>query len=120
MPLQSYPELRVWRAAFDLAVDSHRLAGRPPPTERYALGAQIRRASASVPARIAEGYWRSQRGDYLRHLSIAAGSLKELETHLPLARALDYIDSTTTDPLLRGAASVGRMLTRLQRSLRAQ
>jgi four helix bundle protein len=118
MSLASYRDLRVWQAAFELAVESHRIAARFPGTERFALAAQTRRSASSIPANIAEGYGRAHRGDYLHHLSIASGSLKELETHLLLASALEYVSPDGADALLRSTESVGKMLTALQRSLR--
>lgn len=90
MPLQSYRELRVWQKAIDLVEQVYRLTAGFPTEEKFGLVSQMRRAAVSVPANIAEGYGRSHRGDYLRSLSIARGSLLELETHLTIAVRLGY------------------------------
>jgi four helix bundle protein len=66
----------------DLAVACYDLTRAFPQDELFGMTSQIRRAGASVPATIAEGYGRDNRGDYVHHLRIAQGSLKELETHL--------------------------------------
>lgn len=85
MVVKSYRELKVWEKAMGLVVESYRLAGLLPKAESYGLASQIQRAAVSVPANIAEGHGRDHLGDYLRHLSVAKGSLMELETHLSIA-----------------------------------
>ena len=71
---------------------SYELTKQFPPNELYGLVSQIRKAAVSIPANIAEGHGREHLGDYLHHLSIANGSLMELETHLLLAGRLGYLD----------------------------
>ena len=78
----------------------------------------MQRASVSVAANIAEGSARLHRGDFLRHLSIARGSLNELETHLEIGRRLGYARDQQTSVLSELADHVGRMLTALMRQLR--
>src|SRR5262249_50090727 len=82
VPLQSYRDLKVWQRALDMTVECYRLSRTLPGSEVYGLSSQIRRASVSVPANIAEGHGRKHLGDYLHHPSVARGSLMELETHL--------------------------------------
>src|SRR3982750_3388 len=89
--LRDHRDLKVWQIALDLVVESSRLGELLPPRERYGLAAQIRRAATSVPANIAEGHGRLLRGEYLHHLSIARGSLKELEIHFAVAERLKYL-----------------------------
>src|SRR5262245_40474625 len=97
-PIRSYRDLAVWQFGMDLVVASYSIAKTLPAIERFELAAQIRRASVSVPANIAEGYGRRHRGEYLHHLYIANGSLKELETELILTERLGY---TTTESLTK-------------------
>jgi four helix bundle protein len=101
----------------DLVVESYRLAELLPPRERFGLAAQIRRAATSVPANIAEGYGRLRRGEYLHHVSIARGSLKELETHVAIAERLGYFAASELARFAELCDFVSRMLTRLRRSL---
>jgi len=89
-----------------------------PPTELRALGTQIRRAAVSIPANIAEGHGREHLGDYLRYLSIANGSLMELETLALAAARLGMAERNQLESLLESTAETGRMLSGLVRSLR--
>jgi four helix bundle protein len=110
-------DLMVWKKALDLAVASYDIARRLPTEERFALASQIRRSADSVPANIAEGSGRVQRREFARFLRIARGSLKELETHVEIARRVGYVDAADCAPALRLADEVSRMLTALRRSL---
>ena len=89
--LRSYRDLKVWQRAVDMVEEVYSLSRRLPSEEKFGLTSQLRRAAVSVPANIAEGYARAQRGEYLQHLSIARGSLAEVETLLTLAARLGFM-----------------------------
>lgn len=93
--LQSYRGLLVWQKAMDLATMVYHLTEPFPKREVYGLAAQLRRAGVSVPSNIAEGYGRGSRREYLQFLTIAQGSLKELETQVLLAERLICNGSTS-------------------------
>src|SRR5690242_1163440 len=118
MKVQSYRDLLVWQKAMELVVECYKFVSSLPKNETYGLISQVQRAAVSIPANIAEGHGRDHLGDYLRHLSIANGSLKELETHLLLAVELGYVSRDQINPVMNMAAEVGRMLTGLTRKLR--
>src|SRR5258705_12883410 len=80
-PIRDYRDLIVWQKAMELAVTCERVCVELP-ARASSVATQIRRCSVSIPANIAEGNGRFSRGDYLRHLSIANGGVKEIETHL--------------------------------------
>ena len=93
--VKSYLDLTVWQKSMDLVVRCYQLTSQLPKTEIYGLISQIQRAAVSIPANIAEGKGRNHLGDYIRHLSIANGSLKELETHLMIVGRLAYVKQLT-------------------------
>jgi four helix bundle protein len=101
-----------------LAEDVYRLTAKFPPDEKFGLTSQLRRATASIPANIAEGHARSSTKDFLRHLSIAIGSLAEVTTFVELAQRLGFVDSLTANRLLESMQEERRMLRGLQASLR--
>jgi four helix bundle protein len=115
-PLQSYRDLLVWQKAMDLVDANYVLSAKFPFDERYALTSQIRRAAVSVPSNIAEGYG-CNRGDYVRHLVIANGSLKEIETQIAVGGRQKYISREESVPAWQLCQEVGKMLIALIKSL---
>jgi four helix bundle protein len=102
----------------ELVVETYKITRLLPRTEVYGLSSQIQRAAVSIPANIAEGHGREHLGDYLRHLSIASGSLAELETHFQIAYRLKLIGSNDLKPVFALADEVSRMLSGLTRKLK--
>ena len=118
MVIKSYRDLLVWQKAMDLVADSYELSAKLPKTVTYGLASQIQRAAVSIPANIAEGHGREHLGDDLHHLSVANGSLMELETHLLLATRLSYVAEKEVERLLEKTGEVSRMLSGLSKSLK--
>ena len=100
-----------------LAEDCYELTKAFPREEMYGMTSQIRRASVSVAANIAEGYGRDQTGVFVQFLRIAQGSLKELETHLILSARIGLADESRSDRLLTKSDGLGRMIRSFIRSL---
>jgi len=116
--IRSYRDLIVWQKAMRVVAGVYELARKLPKSRDHGLGSQMRRAALSVPSNIAEGHGREHLRDYLRHLSIAKGSLSELETQLLTARAVASISAREIEPLLGLCDEIGRMLTVLSRTLK--
>jgi four helix bundle protein len=116
-PVQSYRDLRVWRESMLLAEMCYRHTRGFPVDEKFGLTAQIRRAAASIPANIAEGYGREQTGSYVQFPRIAQGSCKEVETHILLAERVLGGAAAGPGDILDQAEVVGKMLRGLIRSL---
>lgn len=114
----SYRDLMVWVRAMDLVEACYKLSMQIPQSEIYGLTSQIRRAAVSIPANIAEGHGRRNLGEYIQYLSIANGSLKELETHLLIAGRLHYIKDDEIISALGACSEIGRMLASLMQKLR--
>lgn len=117
--IQNYRDLEVWQEAMDLAVAVYRMTVAFPQSERFALTDQVHRAAVSVPSNIAEGHARLHRADFLRFLSVARGSLAELETQIEIAFRLNYLTPQQQTEILQRCRRVGRLLNGLIRSLRA-
>lgn len=112
--------LVAWQRADDLFIEIHRLARTGlPPSERFELAAQIRRAAFSVPANIAEGYARRQPRERARFLNIAEGSLVEVAYSLHAARRLGYLSQADHDRLDRQVRGVLAPLAGLIRQISA-
>jgi four helix bundle protein len=119
MAIQSYRDLLVWQKSMDLVTEIYQLTRPFPQEELFGLTSQTRRAAVSVPANIAEGYGRIHRKEYLYHLSIARGSLMEVETHLQIALRLTYLSREQGAQIWSLLQEVGRLLNGLIRSLKA-
>ena len=118
--LRGYRDLEVWKKSIDWVEAIYRASGTWPRDERFGLISQARRAAVSVPSNIAEGAARKGTGEFLQFLSVAKGSLAEVETHLILAGRLGFLSTTAQEPLLEQAAEIGRMLSGLTKSLRSR
>jgi len=115
--IKSYRDLRVWQEAMTLAEECYELTRNFPKDEMYGMTSQIRRASVSVAANIAEGHGREHTGSFVQSLRVAQGSLKELETHLILGQRVCLAAASVAEPLLVRADSLGRQIRSLIRSL---
>ena len=115
--IQSHRDLIVWQKAMKLAGASYTVARQLPDEERFGLKPQIQRAAISVAANIAEGHGRLGKGDFTRHLSIARGSLAELECLLELGSTVGYYDTEVANAPLAIADEVSRMLWVLVKKL---
>ena len=92
---RKHHELLAWQEAIKLAGLVYQISRAFPKEEIYALTGQMRRAAVSIPSNIAEGAGRTGRKEFLQFLSIARGSLCELETQLILAKNLGYVSDTS-------------------------
>jgi four helix bundle protein len=117
MKLKNYRELIAWQKAMDLVEEIYTATKRFPKEEVYSLTNQVRRASVSIPSNIAEGQGRRSTAEFLHHLSIAHGSLREVETQVFIATRLRYLANANADSLLELCAEVGRLINGLANSL---
>jgi four helix bundle protein len=101
----------------ELVTVVYRLTNSWPREELYGLTSQTRRAAVSIPSNLAEGHGRSGPREYAHHVSIAFGSLCELETQLLIGEQLNYSDRLTIAELMTMTAEVRRLLRSLLRSL---
>lgn len=89
--MKDFRDLKVWEKAHDLTLAVYRVTADFPQQEVYGLIGQLRRASSSIPANIAEGCGRNGDAELARFCQIAMGSASEVEYHLLLARDLNFL-----------------------------
>jgi four helix bundle protein len=118
MPQKTYAELVVWQKAMDLAISVYAHTRDLPKAELYGLTSQMRRAGISIPSNIAEGQARWSRKTFLLHLSIAHGSLCELETQILLSYQLGYLNVQQRNGLINQCLEVKRLLNGLSKSIK--
>jgi len=113
--IRSFRDLEVYQEAYELAVIVNREVNKLPIFERNDLGSQLRRASKSIPANIAEG-WAKRRfeKEFKKHLNDALGSANEMEVHLSLAKDLNYLGVNFCGELLQRYQYLGGKLVKLR------
>lgn len=112
--VRDYGDLKVWQRGRVLVKEIYKLSKYFPSEERYGLSAQMRRAVVSIPSNIAEGHSRGTK-EYSHFVSIALGSVAELETQLILAQDLEYVSSI--DELMNELIELRKILTSLRKKL---
>jgi four helix bundle protein len=98
MAIRNCRDLLAWQKAMALVEGVYRITSELPTDERFGLMVQMRRAAVSIPSNIAEGEGRRTNGEYLNQLSVAHGSIRELETHLLLAERLGMLSRDVWRP----------------------
>jgi four helix bundle protein len=96
---KTFRDLDVYKKAFDVSLQMHKLSLTLPSIEQYALANQMRRASKSICANIAEGFGKqsSSKNEFRRFLSMAQGSCQEMKVWLEYCLALHYIQQSEYD-----------------------
>ena len=116
--MSDYKDLQVWQRSIDFVVEIYSLVKTFPAEEKYALGDQMRRAVVSIPSNIAEGMERSAVKEKVHFLSIAIGSLAEIETQLVICGKLGFITNERSMQCLEDVVTIRKMLYRLSIALK--
>ncbi len=117
--MKDFKKIMVWQKAHALTLRVYQVTASFPKDELYGLTSQIRRASASMPANIAEGCGRDTQTELARFVHIASGSASELEYHLLLARDLGFIDTPTHSELDANINEIKKMLVGFAKAVRS-
>ncbi|MDV2856255.1 four helix bundle protein [Oceanimonas sp. CAM02] len=113
--MQNHKSLEAWQQSMLLVKLTYLVSASFPRTEQFGLTSQMRRAAVSIPSNIAEGAARGTSREYLYFLSVARGSLSELDTQFEIARMLNFIESK--HPAFQQLDTVSRLLTGLHRAM---
>ena len=113
--IKSFRDLEVYKESYDLAIIINKNVNKLPIFEKNDLGSQLRRASKSVPANIAEG-WAKRRFEkqFKIHLDSAVGSANEMEVHIDMARDLSFWPIDFCDNIVKRYNFLGGKLTNLR------
>lgn len=111
--------MKVWQLSIDIAEQVYYLTQGFPKQEIYGLTSHLQRAAVSIPSNLAEGHTRDSTKEFLHFISIALGSLAELETQLILAQRFKYLNTNDLTTIFVKTEAVGKMLRGLQRTLKA-
>lgn len=118
--MRPHEQLDVWKKSVDFTVAVYKITDGFPKDERFGLISQIRRASVSIAANIAEGAGRRSDKEFLNFLSMSQGSASEVETELLISFRLDYLSNEDYQNLLLQLDEIGRMITGLGNHLKAK
>ena|SRR4051794_33353629 len=116
--MRSHNNLDAWKKSIDFVEDVYKATNDFPKDERFGLTSQLRRASVSIAANIAEGAGRRSDKEFLQFLSHAQGSASEVETELLIARRLGFIEKAEYDRLIGALDDIGRLITGLSNHLK--
>ena len=114
---KSYRDLEVWQRSMRLAKRVYQATQKFPVDERFGLTNQLRRASVSVPSNLAEGHARFGPGEFSRFISIAMGSVAEIETQILLSTDLGYLKEELSHEILGELETIGKMLRGLAKAI---
>jgi four helix bundle protein len=118
--MRDFRQIKVWEKAHSLALEIYKTTASFPREELYGITSQLRRASASIPANIAEGFGRGGNVELARFLQIGMGSAYEVEYHTLLAKDLGLIREEAYERLETQIIEVKRMLATLLGKVRAE
>jgi len=116
--IKLFKDLLVWQKSHNLVLIIYKITNDYPKHELFALTSQTRRAAASVPANIVEGFRRQSLRDSINFYNTADASLEELKYHLLLAKDLNYMSSERYNFVLKKTEEVGKLLTKWLQSQR--
>ena len=115
MAYQKYTELEVWKRARQFAAHIYKITGDFPKEEIYGMTSQMRRCAVSIPSNIAEGCGRQHQKETIQFLSIARGSLYELETQLYISNDISIISIEQLEECLLEIESLGKLINGFKR-----
>ncbi len=117
--MKSYKEFTVWQKSMDLVILIYTKTSSFPKSELYSLTNQIRKCAISIPSNIAEGFGRYHKPDFIRFLTIAKGSLYELQTQLEISNGLEYLSTNDYKDIESQTIEIAKMLNSLIKKLKS-
>ncbi len=116
--MRPHYKLEVWNKSIELVIEIYKITSTFPENERFTLVSQMRRASISVASNIAEGAARGSKREFSNFLSIAHGSLSELETQIIISHKLKYMHDKDLEDIKERLEAISKMIVGLKKNLR--
>jgi len=116
----SFEEIKAWQKAYDVTLSVYKATSTGNFSKDFGLRDQIRRASVSVMANIAEGHGRRTNFEFANFLNLARGSAAEAQSHLHIAKGLRYIEQPVFEKLYGSLTEISRMTLALSKYLREE
>ncbi len=113
-----YKNLHIWIKAMELVNFIYGVTKSFPKDEIFGLTNQIKRSAVSIPSNIAEGAGRNSNQQFIHFLSIANGSLLELETQLLIAKNQNYVSEIELNKCLELIEDIQKMNYKFQSKLK--
>lgn len=113
-----YKNMEIWKKSIDLVEEVYSITKYLPKEEKYAITDQMKRAAISIPSNFAEGQGRNTTKDYLQFLSIARGSVYELDTQLEICLRLKYFTKEQIHNTCTLCNEINRMINSIITKLR--
>jgi len=116
--IKGYKDLDIWKKAMRLTSLMYDITAKFPKEETYGLASQMRRAAVSIPSNVAEGSMRGSTSEFIQFITIARGSLAELETQLLIAYERGYVAKECYSQAMRLMEDITYMFIKLLQSLK--
>ena len=113
--MKTHKDLDVWKKSVDFVVNIYRITSKFPKEEIYGITSQIRRASVSIPSNSAEGAGRNSDKEFLYFLSIALGSIAEIDTQLLISKKLNFMAELEYENSLIDLIEIRKMILGLRK-----
>jgi four helix bundle protein len=114
----SFEEIKSWQKAHDVTLQIYRITTTERFSKDFGLKDQIRRSAISIMANIAEGHGRRTNAEFANFLNIASGSVLDTQSHLYIAKGLDYIDKSEFNDIYFALEEISKMILALSKYLR--
>lgn len=118
--MKTHHDLELWKKSIHLVTEIYKATESYPKAELYGLTNQIRRCAVSIPSNIAEGAARASSKEFSQFISIALGSIAELETQLIVSNNLNFLEKKNLDFLLDNFVTIRKMIVGLKKSILKQ
>jgi len=115
---KKFEEIQAWQKAYEVTLDIYKITSEGQFSKDFGLRDQVRRASVSIMANIAEGHGRRSNVEFANFLNLARGSAAEVQSHLHVAAGIGHIDKADFDGLYSKVTEISRMLLSLAQYLR--